>query len=313
MILVTRWVVRIGSTVTDDNGFYQFGNLANGDYVVVETQPVGYESVTDVDGVDDNKIASSIEGADSIENDFLEETPTELYELSGRVFADTEQDGNFSDGDATIPSVTLELLNANGSGEAIGEAIAITTTDENGFYRFDGLANGNYVVVERQPQGFGSVTDIDGFDDNRISVTIDNANVPNNNFLEVNLIEGTASPDVLIGTSVGETISGYKGQDTLTGGAGNDEFIYTETSDGVDIITDFTTGEDRIDLSQIMSEELGYSGSDPIADGLVVIEKYGSAGTMIQIDFDDNGELLPKDVVFLDGVTDIDTNTDFIF
>ena len=44
-------------------GFYEFTDLANGDYVVVETQPVGFESVTDADGTDDNQIATTIDGA----------------------------------------------------------------------------------------------------------------------------------------------------------------------------------------------------------------------------------------------------------
>ena len=305
----------IAITTTDDNGLYRFADLVDGNYVVVENQPSGYRSVTDVDGVDDNQIARTIAGTDSTENDFLEEKPPELFELSGRVFSDIARDDSFSDGDETIPAVRLELRNVDVNGEPIGEPIATTETDENGFYRFGNLANGNYVITQSQPRGYSSVTDVDGFDDNRILVQIDGANVPANNFLEVNLIEGTASPDTLIGTAIGETMSGYKGQDTLTGDGGSDRFVYTETSDGIDIITDFTPGEDQIDLSQIMSEELAYEGSDPIADGFVVIEGYDSVGTMIQIDFDNSGELFAKDVVFLDGVdaADINPDTDLIF
>ncbi|MEL7078747.1 MAG: SdrD B-like domain-containing protein, partial [Cyanobacteria bacterium J06582_2] len=303
----------VQTTTTNLDGFYQFTNLDRGEYVVVQSQPGDLNSISDTDGANDNRILVSISDSDSSGHDFLEEKPEELFNLSGQVFADIANDGDFSDDDTLIPSVELELFNANANGEPVGEAIASTTTDENGFYRFGNLANGNYVIVQNQPPGFASLTDTDGTDDNQILVQIDGGNLAANNFLEVNLIEGTASPDVLMGTAVGETISGYKGQDTLTGGGGSDRFFYTETSDGVDIITDFTSGEDRIDLSQIMSEELGYSGSDPIADGFVVIRNYGSVGSMIQIDFDQSGELLPKDVVFLDGVTDINPNTDLIF
>jgi len=79
------------------------------------------------------------------------------------------------------------------------------------------------------------------------------------------------------------------------------------------MITDFTSGEDQIVLTQILEDELGYTGNDAIADGHVVIADYGSAGTMVQIDFDGTGGLLPKDVVFLDGVSNLDTdvNNDF--
>jgi hypothetical protein len=82
---------------------------------------------------------------------------------------------------------------------------------------------------------------------------------------EVTQIAGTASPDVLVGTAIGEVIGGYKGQDTLTGGGGRDQFLYTETSDGVDIITDFAIGQDQIDLSQIIQNETNYRQDDPLA------------------------------------------------
>ncbi|MFM2312143.1 MAG: hypothetical protein RLZZ04_1419, partial [Cyanobacteriota bacterium] len=303
----------IATTTTDADGNYEFTDLADGDYVVQQTQPAGYDSVTDIDGVDDGKILATIAGADSVDNDFLEEVPPVLYELSGNVFSDLETDGDFSNGDAAIKQVQLDLLMVDENGVPVGQPIATTTTDENGFYRFSNLANGSYVVIERQPSDYHSVTDIDGRNDNHIFVTINGVNSDGNNFLEVIQIPGTASPDVLVGTAIGEAITGYKGQDTLTGGGGSDQFVYTETSDGVDIITDFTTGEDQIDLSQIIKNELEYSGSDPIADGYVVIANYGSVGSMIQVDFDSNGELLPKDVVFLDGVSDINPNTDLIF
>ena len=126
---------------------------------------------------------------------------------------------------------------------------------------------------------------------------------------EANFIGGSASPNNLIGTDGDDDIAGYKGQDTLTGGAGSDRFLYNETSDGVDIITDFTSGEDEIVLTRILEDELNYTGNNPIEDGLVVIES-SSVGTMIQIDFDADGDLLPKDVVFLDGVSSDEINAD---
>ena len=244
-----------------------------------------------------------------------EETPT-FYSLSGEVLEDIDNNGTFGTEDTGIEGVTIELFANDGKGNPVGDVLKTATTDSDGFYEFTELLNDDYLVIQTQPENFDSVSDTDGANDNQIAVTILDDNTTGHDFLETpvqNVVEGTASPDLLVGTSTGDKISGYKGQDTLTGGAGRDEFFYTETSDGIDIITDFTTGEDQIDLSQIIDEELTYTGSDPIADGLVVIENYGSAGTMIQIDFDSNGELLPKDVVFLDGVDDINPDTDFIF
>ena len=68
-------------------------------------------------------------------------------------------------------------------------------------------------------------------------------------------ITGGAGADSLIGTGGGDTIIGGGGGDTLTGGGGADTFRYTATSDSTasnqDVITDFISGIDRIDLSAI--------------------------------------------------------------
>ena len=176
----------IATQTTNQDGFYEFTDLANGDYVVIETQPIGFDSVTDADGTDDNTIAATIAGADSIENDFLEETPPVLYNLSGTVYEDTNapDDDAIETEDTPIAGVTVELFNADGNGNAIGSAIATQTTNSEGFYEFTDLANGDYVVVETQPVGFESVTDADGTDDNQIAATIADADSVNNDFLE---------------------------------------------------------------------------------------------------------------------------------
>ena len=394
--------------ITDGNGFYEFTNLVNDNYVVVEIQPAGYDDVRETDGVTDNRIAIEIAGDNSENNSFLEQIAR--FDISGAVFLDTDNSKDISDGDTGIEDVTLGLYTIDRDGNIIatplattttndtgfyefsdlfngdyaiirdldldgdesnridltvdnsdsdgydfldelpeisgrvyenmpnpednrplndveirlfstdidgnvtGNAIATTTTNEDGFYRFDGLIDGSYLIVETQPEGFDNPTS-NSESSNRISVEIEGADIPNNDFLEVTSVEGTASPDILIGTSISETIDGHKGQDTITGGAGEDIFFYNETSDGVDIITDFTSNEDRIYLSEIISNELSYDGSDPLGDGFVVLNSLGSVGTMIQIDFDSSGELLAKDVVFLEGVdaASFNPDTDLIF
>ncbi|MEY2855869.1 MAG: hypothetical protein RLZZ74_178, partial [Cyanobacteriota bacterium] len=264
----------------------------------------------------DNGVINSIKatvapGENDKGNDFVE---VKLGSLSGSVAQDTDSNGL---GDTPLANVELTLLDSK------GDVVTKTTTDADGNYSFKDLTPGDYTVVETQPTGFSNVSEQEGGADddqpndnilNSIKATVaPGENDKGNDFVEVNQVLGTASPDVLMGTPIGENIAGYKGQDTLTGGGGRDRFIYTETSDGVDIITDFMTGEDQIDLSQIINDELGYTGSDPIADGYVVIAKYGSVGSMIQIDFDAGGELVPKDVVFLEEVSNINPETDLIF
>jgi len=132
----------------------QFTDLVDGDYAVVETQPAGYDSVTDVDGTDDNQITATIAGADSIENDFLEEVLPVLYKLSGTVYDDTN--APTADGiettDTPIESVTIELFNADASGNPTGAAIGSMMTDVNGFYEFTDLTDGDYAVVGVVPR-----------------------------------------------------------------------------------------------------------------------------------------------------------------
>ena len=71
------------------------------------------------------------------------------------------------------------------------------------------------------------------------------------------ILTGSAKNDLIIGGAGDDTLMGGKGADTLTGGAGADHFVYTATTEstvsanGQDLITDFTSGQDKIDLSQI--------------------------------------------------------------
>lgn len=72
-------------------------------------------------------------------------------------------------------------------------------------------------------------------------------------------INGLAGNDTLIGGSGSDRIAGGMGKDRLTGEAGNDIFVLTMPKESGfsttsrDVITDFTRGQDRIDLSGIDS------------------------------------------------------------
>ena len=72
-----------------------------------------------------------------------------------------------------------------------------------------------------------------------------------------NLLKGLDGYDTLIGGAGNDTFIGGAGNDTLTGGAGNDQFLFgsgakfTPTHFGVDTVTDFVKGTDKISLSKV--------------------------------------------------------------
>lgn len=80
-----------------------------------------------------------------------------LYSLGNRVFADLDNNGILDGADAGIPGVSLILFAADGSGHPGGEALAATTSDASGYYRFDGLAAGVYVVLADRAGSAGLV------------------------------------------------------------------------------------------------------------------------------------------------------------
>ncbi len=64
----------------------------------------------------------------------------------------------------------------------------------------------------------------------------------------VNTLTGNAGNDILDGKGGNDTLLGRGDNDTLTGGSGADQFRYTESIFGVDLITDFEDGVDKINL-----------------------------------------------------------------
>ncbi len=70
-----------------------------------------------------------------------------------------------------------------------------------------------------------------------------------------NVIDGKGGKDVINGGAGNDTIIGGAGYDTLTGGAGQDVFVFRSAAEigdrpgARDVITDFKSGEDKLDLS----------------------------------------------------------------
>ncbi|WP_419708970.1 retention module-containing protein [Pseudomonas sp. NFX224] len=70
-----------------------------------------------------------------------------------------------------------------------------------------------------------------------------------------NIITGGLGNDVLKGEGGDDFLIGGLGNNTLTGGSGADTFQWLKGNSGHDVITDFTPGTDKLDLSQLLQGE----------------------------------------------------------
>lgn len=113
----------------------------------------------------------------------------------------------------------------------------------------------------------------------------------------VRSIDGTAGRDVLAGSAGDDAITGGIGADVLTGGAGGDQFVFTSLRDGLDTITDFQPGSDRIVLTALL-KSLGIVGADPISAGYVACKASGS-DALLTIDVDAAGSQAARNLVLV--------------
>ncbi|RQW88899.1 MAG: DUF11 domain-containing protein [Geobacter sp.] len=133
------------------NGTYQFENLRPGTYAVTETQPAGIGngptvvgSVGGSAGVNTVSAIVLVSGSAAAGYDFIEIASS----LSGFVYLDANGNGLMDDGASGISGVTVTLLGTDVDGQPVNRS---TTTAPDGSYRFDGLTNGTYTLVETQP------------------------------------------------------------------------------------------------------------------------------------------------------------------
>jgi Ca2+-binding RTX toxin-like protein len=130
-----------------------------------------------------------------------------------------------------------------------------------------------------------------------------------------NVDETTGGPgnDVLAGGPANDILTGNGGADTMTGNAGNDTFRYLLASDSTpnanwqvppapgtagtwDVITDFTQGQDKIDLAALLgAADLAWGGTTPTVNGVW----YAKSGTSTFIYASDAGSSAPESMIEL--------------
>jgi Ca2+-binding RTX toxin-like protein len=130
------------------------------------------------------------------------------------------------------------------------------------------------------------------------------------------VLKGGIGIDVLNGGSGDDDLIGGAGRDTLTGGTGYDAFVFTSLSDSTnvarDVITDFQTGVDLIDVSAF--DVFEFIGTDSFAahgfDYGLLRYSFSGGNTIVQLD--DNGGGTADLVITLQG-THVLHASDFIF
>lgn len=108
------------------------------------------------------------------------------------------------------------------------------------------------------------------------------------------VITGGDGYDALSGGSGGDTLEGGGQADTLTGGSGADVFVFTAVSDsaigaGEDVITDFETGIDLLDLQALASGMTLQIGGGLTGTGPSVRTAESGGDTMVFVDTDGDG------------------------
>ncbi len=165
----------ITSTSTDGMGHYIFTGLEAGDYIVefdILNFPSGY-SLSPQDAGTDETIDSDANvisgqtsiiilgiGEDNLDVDAGIYNAAALGSIGDFVWFDTNNNGLQDVGEAGVIGIMVTLYNDS------GDAIASTTTDINGNYLFEGLADGDYTIgFSNLPTGFSFTTSDTGGDD----------------------------------------------------------------------------------------------------------------------------------------------------
>ncbi len=223
------WQLRIDDTISDDVGVVTgfsmefFGSPETDDDVYHFTDDFlevayidGYRTTINGDGVDRNDDTTIDDSIDWMN----------LVAVSGDVTLDLS---------ATEDNLSVDQTGSGGTNEVW--ATIITGSMEN-----VAAGDGNDTIT-----GDGETNHIHGGRGNDVLQSLGGHDFIFGGLGE-DLINAGSGNDTINGGDGNDQMSGRNGNDYLTGGAGIDHFIFTDTAEGFDVISDFTQGEDVIDL-----------------------------------------------------------------
>lgn len=315
------------STVTDGSGAYSFTDIPLGDYVLVQVDQAGYESVSDTQSSDtdtatntntnDNLIPVSV-ALDEVDagNDFVDAQPSSV---SGSVWLDQDQDGFNDLEEAQLSGVIVNLVND------LGVVVATTVTNSQGDYVFDDVPPGDYTIdidATSLPAGLTNTAGALGLDPRPVTIAAGSVltNVdfgyvaPVNTGVIGNYIWADADGDGV--QDAGEVgIAGVVVE--LYDSAGVLVDTVTSAADGSYLFTNVPLGEDfTVQLSSLDPALLGYaptSGAQSQGDYVSApISLTNTISAATDIDFGFNSALLNtiSDAIWVDsngdGIRDAD-------
>ena len=151
------------------------------------------------------------------------------------------------------------------------------------------------LTITATEDGTGTIITVPGEDGESNGITITLEGVTFTDVTESMFAFSNAGDDTITGTTADETITGGTGDDTMTGGGGSDTFVFAP-GHGDDTITDFSTSDDKIDLTAF--------GADASFDDLTIAATEDGTGTVITLPGDDGG------TITLQGVSSTDVTAE---
>lgn len=117
-------------------------------------------------------------------------------------------------------------------------------------------------------------------------------------------IQGGIGDDRIKGGTGDDVLGGGKGRDRLSGGKGRDRFTYSRLNEGGDTITDFTVGEDLIDLSAIFNNAK-YTSPTPFEEYVHIGSSASNRTKISVLDIDRTrpGKTVYREIALLNGVS----------
>jgi serralysin len=116
--------------------------------------------------------------------------------------------------------------------------------------QYDALIGSRLPIIESRIEATTGVADINATEFSNFSIAYGTIIEDATGGSARDLMWGNDVANILSGLGGDDVIKGFGGNDTLIGGAGSDTFVFA--NDGsTDTITDFATGADKIDLSEL--------------------------------------------------------------